>query len=57
MRLETVDRSWTYGICESCLRNCHEKYGMLREFLVDTNDETKKIEVWVCPNCGSARRF
>lgn len=57
MKLETIDRSWTYGVCESCLRNAHEKHEMQREFLVDTKDETKKVEVWVCPACGSTRRL
>ena len=60
MRLETVDRSWTYSVCESCLRNAHEKHEMQKEFLIDTNDandESKKVEVLVCPACGSTRRL
>ena len=57
MRLETTDRSWSYGVCESCLRNAHENHEMQREFLVDTSDENKKIEVWVCPSCGATRRL
>lgn len=57
MGLDTVDRSWTYAVCETCLRNAHEKHEMQREILVDTNEETNRIEVWVCPNCGSVRRL
>ena len=40
----TLRRTWTYGVCESCLKNCHQEHKMSKEFLIDTNEEEKKVE-------------
>ncbi|MEM5829152.1 MAG: hypothetical protein QW040_01150 [Candidatus Aenigmatarchaeota archaeon] len=48
-------RSWTFGICESCLKNLHEKVKM--EKIVMISDEGKKEEVWCCPVCGATKKL
>ena len=38
----SIHESWTYGICERCLRNSHERVEMVREFLVSGNPNDNK---------------
>ena len=47
---------WNYRICETCLKNSHEKVKMKRGTIVscDPNGE-RKMEVWVCPKCGATK--
>ena len=48
----SIHESWTYGICERCLRNSHERVEMVREFLVSGNPNDNKRsdkKIWVCP--------
>lgn len=49
---------WNYGICETCLKNSHEKVKMRREkvFCCDLEGNYYK-EMWVCPVCGATKEF
>ena len=50
--------TWTYAICETCLKNSHKKVKMVRQNLVSADTEGKRSkEVWVCPVCGSTKEF
>ena len=52
----TTDESWTYGYCESCLRNAHEKVKMVKIKIKSGDPEGKHSkEMWVCTQCGSTR--
>lgn len=42
--------NWTYGVCESCLKNAEDKIEMIRE-------KVSSEEMWVCPACGSCKRL
>lgn len=48
-------RSWTFGTCESCLKNSHEEVKMKKILLV--SDDGKKEEMWCCPVCGATKRL
>jgi hypothetical protein len=50
-----VRRSWTFGLCESCLKNSHEEVEMVRINLI--SDYGKKEEMWCCPVCGATKRL
>jgi len=51
-----MDRSWTFGVCESCLKNCHSRVKMVREVLRSEYSDFEE-EVWVCPKCGASKKF
>lgn len=46
---------WTYSFCESCAKNVHEDVKMIREIVLSKSGV--KEEMWVCPQCGSTKRF
>jgi uncharacterized protein with PIN domain len=48
------DRSWKYKVCEICRKNSHEEVEMVRE-VIEVNG--KKEEFWVCPVCGSTKKY
>jgi uncharacterized protein with PIN domain len=48
------DRSWKYKVCENCRKNSHEEIEMVRE-VIEVNG--KKEEFWVCPVCGSTKKY
>jgi DNA primase catalytic subunit len=50
-----VRRSWTFGLCENCLKNSHEEVKMVKITLI--SDYGKKEEMWCCPVCGSTKRL
>jgi len=51
-----VRKSWTFGFCESCLKNSHEKIEMVKIFL-SSDFLDKKEEMWCCPVCGATKRL
>jgi RNase P subunit RPR2 len=54
----TITKTWTYGYCESCSKNSHEKIKTVRERIVSGDPEGKySEETWVCPQCGSTKRL
>lgn len=54
----TKGTAWTYGHCETCMKNAHEEVKMVREALASGNPEDKTaVEVWACPKCGSTKRL
>ena len=53
-----MEYRWTYGICESCLKNSHKKVKMKRQKIVSGDEEGKYVrELWVCPHCGATKRL
>ncbi|MEM5772667.1 MAG: hypothetical protein QXL86_00340 [Candidatus Aenigmatarchaeota archaeon] len=50
-----VRRSWTFGFCESCLKNSHEMVEMVK--IVLTSEYGKEEEMWCCPVCGATKRL
>lgn len=51
-------KTWTYGICEFCLKNSHEKVKMVKERVVSGDLEGKySEEVWCCPVCGATKKL
>jgi|GEM_PF-1638800 len=48
------DRSWKYRVCEICRKNSHEEIEMVRE-IIEVNGN--KEEFWVCPVCGSTKKY
>lgn len=44
--------TWTYGVCESCLKNAGERVEMARECI-----GSGCPEFFVCPQCGSTKRL
>lgn len=54
----SLTRTWTYGTCESCLKNSHEKVKMVEEVVVSGDLEGKFSEkIWVCPVCGATKKL
>ena len=54
----TLTGTWTYGICESCLKNSHEKVKMIEEKVVSADLEGGNSEtIWVCPVCGASKKL
>ncbi|MEM5879128.1 MAG: hypothetical protein QXU74_01385 [Candidatus Aenigmatarchaeota archaeon] len=51
-----VRRSWTFGLCESCLKNSHEEVKMIKIVLV-SDEGNKEEEMWCCPVCGATKRL
>ena len=51
------DGQWTYGHCESCMKNLQYKVKMFKEKLIHVNPAEKTKEVWVCPVCGSTKKL
>lgn len=51
MSLEDHGNSWTYGKCESCLKNAGDSIHMVCEN-IDNN-----FVCFVCPQCGSTKRL
>ncbi len=50
--------SWTYEICESCLKNAHEKNKMIKELVKASHTDVEHAaEMWICPSCGSTKRL
>ncbi|MFH0711401.1 MAG: hypothetical protein V1944_02385 [Candidatus Aenigmatarchaeota archaeon] len=47
--------SYSNGLCETCLKNAHEKVQMNRSFLVSTFDSSLGKEIFVCPKCGATK--
>ncbi len=53
-----MSNEWTYGFCESCLKNSHEKVRMKREKIISCNlSENHFKEMWVCPVCGATKEL
>jgi len=51
-------KTWTYGYCETCMKNSHENVKAVREKLISGDPEGKcSGETWVCPQCGSTKRL
>jgi rubredoxin len=49
---------WTYGYCETCMKNAHEKVKMIKSNFASGNpNDTQVKEMWVCPKCGSSKEF
>ncbi len=46
--------TWNFRVCEYCLKNSHKKVLMKKEKLIF---EDREIEVWVCPECGSVKKY
>lgn len=56
--MTTLARTWTYRLCETCLKNSHEKVEMIKEEIKSTDvDSSFSKEMWVCPVCGSTKRL
>jgi len=54
----TKGGTWTYGYCEMCMKNAHEKVKMNREVLSSGNPDDKNFsDCWSCPKCGSTKRL
>ena len=54
----TISRTWTYGTCEICLKNSHEKVKMVKERVVSGDIEGKySEEIWCCPVCGATKKL
>ncbi len=53
-----MTKNWTYGVCEVCLNNSHERVCMVKENIV-SGDPAGSIckEFWVCPVCGYTRKY
>jgi hypothetical protein len=47
-------KSWSYGICEVCLKNAHEENKMEKIVL---KSEYGSEEVWCCPVCGATKKL
>lgn len=55
---KSMGNEWTYGICESCLKNSHKKIKMVREKIFSGNPRaTRSKEMWVCPVCGATKEL
>lgn len=53
-----MSKTWTYGVCESCLKNAHEKVKMVKQMIISGNPNViSSKEMWVCPVCGSCRKL
>jgi hypothetical protein len=52
MYVGEYDGKWTYGHCESCMKNAREKIKMIREKI----DENSPV-MFVCPQCGSTKKL
>jgi len=51
-------KTWTYGLCESCLKNSHERIEMGKEAIKSRYPEIKNSEeMWVCPICGATKKL
>ena len=50
--------SWSLRICEICLKNAHKEVKMVRR-RIGSSDENAywEEEVWVCPECGSCKKY
>jgi uncharacterized protein with PIN domain len=48
------DKSWKYKVCEICRKNSHEEVEMVREIIKANGN---KEEFWVCPVCGSTKKY
>lgn len=48
------DGHWTYGYCESCMKNSHSEIKMIRE---KVSSEFESVEMWVCVKCGSTKKL
>ncbi|MEM5794457.1 MAG: hypothetical protein QXS48_00520 [Candidatus Aenigmatarchaeota archaeon] len=50
--------TWTFGFCETCLKNSHEKVKLVKRKIVSGDLEGKySKEFWVCPVCGATKRL
>ncbi|MEM5843655.1 MAG: hypothetical protein QXX07_00375 [Candidatus Aenigmatarchaeota archaeon] len=50
--------TWTFGFCETCLKNSHEKVKLVRRRIISGDLEGKcSREFWVCPICGATKRL
>ncbi|MFH0710961.1 MAG: hypothetical protein V1944_00090 [Candidatus Aenigmatarchaeota archaeon] len=50
--------SWTYSLCDTCLKNAHEEVLMKREKFASTYDDVNSSEeYWICPKCGSCKKL
>jgi len=50
--------TWTFSICEICLKNSHEKVKLVRKKIISGDPEGKySKEFWVCPVCGATKRL
>jgi hypothetical protein len=52
-----VRRNWTYGLCETCMKNLHEEVKMERILISSTDDSDKSEQMWCCPLCGATKRL
>lgn len=49
-------KTWTCGVCESCLKNAHEEIKMIEQTII--SGDPKEIfskEIFVCPKCGATK--
>lgn len=53
-----MSNEWTYGFCEICLKNSHEKIRMRREKIFSGNPKENHFkEMWICPFCGATKEL
>ena len=55
-KMRIRNQTWTLGLCESCLKNAHEKVKVIREIVYST-DSNSAEEMFVCPQCGATKRL
>ena len=48
--------TWTFSVCEVCLKNSHKKVKLVRKKTISGDLEGKySKEFWVCPVCGATK--
>jgi len=53
-----ASKTWTYGVCESCLKNSHERVEMKMELITSRYPEIgNSEEMWVCTKCGATKKL
>lgn len=54
----TMTEKWTYGYCETCMKNAYENVKMVKSKFVSGDPKgTHSKEMWVCPKCGSSKEL
>lgn len=53
-----MTQSWTYGLCESCLKNSHKESKMVKRTVTSTDSTgSSSEEMWICTTCGFSRKL